>query len=61
MGVSRPIILKKTAKNLILLAARLSMREVNAHSFTERAHTELHKKYLNAYISNCFIAHVKTE
>lgn len=34
---------------------------MNAHSFTERAHTELHKKYLNTYIGNCFIAHAKSE
>lgn len=60
-GISKQIVLKETAKNLILLATRIALREVNAHSFTERANTELYKKYLNAYIGNCFIAHVKSE
>lgn len=60
-GISKPVVLKETAKSLILLAARIALREVNAHSFTERAHMELPKQYLNACIGNCFIAHVKSE
>lgn len=48
-GISKPVVLKETAKSLILLAARIALREVNAHSFTERAHMELPKQYLNAY------------